>query len=52
MKDFEDTDREGATMDSHKPLTAGELEIDCGAFGKIRRASPPVKGDFAIQDGR
>ena len=39
-------------MDSRKPLTAGELEIDCGAFGKIRRASPPVKGDFAIQDGR
>jgi hypothetical protein len=39
-------------MDSRKPLTAGELEIDCGAFGKIRRASPPVKGDFAVQDGR
>ena len=39
-------------MDSRKPLTAGELEIDCGAFGKIRRASPPAKGDFAIKDGR
>lgn len=39
-------------MDSSKPLTAGELEIDCGAFGKIRRASPPAKGDFAIKDGR
>ena len=39
-------------MDSYKPLTAGELEIDCGAFGKIRRASPPAKGDFAIKDGR
>ena len=39
-------------MDSRKPLTVGELEIDCGAFGKIRRASPPAKGDFAIKDGR
>ena len=26
MKDFEDTDREGATMDSSKPLTVGEIE--------------------------
>ena len=26
MKDFEDTDREGATMDSRKPLGAGEIE--------------------------
>lgn len=25
-KDFEDTDREGTTMDSRKPLTAGEIE--------------------------
>lgn len=29
-----------------------ELEIDCGAFGKIKRTSPPAQGDWAIKDGR
>ena len=37
MKDFEDTDREGTTMDSRKPLTAGEK---LGEFNVDREAVP------------